>query len=137
VNRRIAQALLALLIASNSSATAEPLAPPEQAYVILMTMSVAVTNMCEGYDVDDTKVLNFADARGVDIQKLGPATFNAIEAIVGADYDRSVLVPEVTRVVRSVSDKMSDDVSKTGKAVVCRRYGRMLTGVGFLRRQSK
>jgi hypothetical protein len=55
--------------------------------------------------------LKFADTRAVDIHKLGPATFNAIEEIVGMDYDRSALIPEVTRIVRSVSDKTSHDVS--------------------------
>jgi hypothetical protein len=42
--------------------------------------------------------------------------------------------PEVTRIVRSVSDKMTQDVSKSEKAVVCDRYGKQLIGVGFLRR---
>jgi hypothetical protein len=68
--------------------------------------------------------LKFADTRAVDIHKLGPATFNAIEEIVGMDYDRSALVLEVTRIVRSVSHKMTQDVSKSGKAVVCDRYSR-------------
>jgi hypothetical protein len=37
--------------------TADPLAQSEKDYVVLMTLSVAVTNMCDGYDVDDTNVL--------------------------------------------------------------------------------
>ena len=123
MNGRCAWALLALLIASNSSLRADPLAQPEKDYVALMTLSVGVTNMCDGYDVDDKNVLKFADTRAVDIHKLGLATFNAIEEIVGMDYDRSALIPEVTGIVRSVSDKMTQDVSKSGKAVVCDRYG--------------
>jgi hypothetical protein len=137
VNGRCGWALLALLIASNSSLRADPLAQPEKDYVVLMTLSVGVTNMCDGYDVDDTNVLKFADTRAVDIPKLGPATFNAIEEIVGMDYDGSALIPEVTRIVRSVSDKMTQDVSKWGKAVICDRYGKQLIAVGFLRRKSK
>jgi hypothetical protein len=116
---------------------ADPLAQSEKAYVVLMTLSVGVTNMCDGDDVDDTNVLKFADTRAVNIHKLGPATFNAIGEIVGADYDRNVLIPEVTRIVRSVSDKMTHDVSKLEKAVACDRYGKQLIGVGFLRRKSK
>jgi hypothetical protein len=100
----------------------------------LVTLSVGVTNMCDDYDVDDKNVLKFADTRALDIHKLGPATFNAIEEIVGMDYDRSALIPEVTGIVRSVSDKMTQDVSKSGKAVVCDRYGKQLIGAGFLRR---
>jgi hypothetical protein len=137
VNGRCGWALLALLIASNSSLRADPLAQPEKDYVVLMTLSVGVTNMCDGYDVDDTNVLKFADTRAVNIHKLGPATFNAIEEIVGMDYDGSALIPEVTRIVRSVSDKMTQDVSKWGKAVICDRYGKQLIAVGFLRRKSK
>jgi hypothetical protein len=67
MNGRCAWALLALLIASNSSLTADPLAQPEKDYVVLMTLSVAVTNMCDGYDGDDTNVLKFAYTRAVDI----------------------------------------------------------------------
>jgi hypothetical protein len=133
MNGRCAWALLALLIASNSSLRANPLAQPEKAYVVLMTLSVAVTNMCDGYDVDDSNVLKFADTRAVNIHKLGPATLSAIEAIAGTDYDKSVFIPEVARVVRSISDKMTHDVSKLGKAIVCDRYGKQLIGVGFLR----
>jgi hypothetical protein len=48
-------------------------------------------------------------------------------------YDKSALIPEVTQVVRSVSDTMTSDVSKSGKTAVCDRYGRQLTSVGFLR----
>ena len=114
-----------------------PARPTEKDYVALMTLSVGVTNMCDGYDVDDKNVLKFADTRAVDIHKLGLATFNAIEEIVGMDYDRSALIPEVTGIVRSVSDKMTQDVSKSGKAVVCDRYGKQLIGAGFLRRKSK
>lgn len=75
---------------------AEPLITPEKAYVVLMTVSVAFTNMCDGYDVDDASVLKFTEARGVDIHKLGPAILNAIEAIADTDYDRLALIPEVT-----------------------------------------
>jgi hypothetical protein len=117
VNGRSAWALLALLIASNSSLRADPLAQPEKDYVALMTLSVGVTNMCDGYDVDDKNVLKFADTRAVDIHKLGLATFKAIEEIVGMDYDRSALIPEVTGIVRSVSDKESRcvEIGKSGR----------------------
>jgi hypothetical protein len=137
VNGRCAWALLALLIASNSTLRADPLAQPEKNYVALVTLSVGVTNICDGYDIDDTNVLKFAHTRAVDIHKLGPATFNAIEEIVGMDYDRSALILDVTRIVRSVSDRMTQDVSKSGKADICDRYGKQLIDVGFLRRKSK
>jgi hypothetical protein len=133
VNGNCAWALLALLISSNTSSGAAPLDQSEKAYVALMTLSIGVTNMCDGYDVDDANVLKFADAGAVDIHKLGPAALNAIQSIVGTDYARSALIPEVTRVVRSVADKITHDVSKSGKGATCDRYGKQLIGVGFLR----
>jgi hypothetical protein len=133
VNGRCAFAPLALLILLNTSLRAEPLAQPEKAYVALMTLSVGVTNMCDGYDVDDTNVLKFANARAVDIKRFGPATLNALEAIVGTDHDRSALIPEVTGAVQSVTDKMTHDVSRLGRTVVCDQYGKQLISVGFLR----
>jgi hypothetical protein len=46
---------------------ADPLTQPEKAYVALMTLSIGITNMCDGYDVDDMNVLKFAP-RSSDIQ---------------------------------------------------------------------
>jgi hypothetical protein len=133
VNGKFPLVLAALLISSTASLSAAPLTRPERDHIAMMTLSVGVTNMCDGYDVDDANVLRFADSRAINIKRLGSATWNAIEAIVGADYDKSALIPEVTQVVRSVSDTMTRDVSKSGKAAVCDRYGKQLTSVGFLR----
>jgi hypothetical protein len=68
---------LAVLIATNGPLRANPLTQPENAYVALMTMSIGITNMCDGYDVDDMTVLKFAQERGVEIHRLGPATFRS------------------------------------------------------------
>jgi hypothetical protein len=133
VNGKFPLVLVALLMSLTASLSAATLTRPERDYVAMMTLSVGVTNMCDGYDVDDAKVLRFADSRTINIKRLGSATWNAIEAIVGADYDKSALIPEVTQLVRSVSDTMTRDVSKSGKATVCDRYGKQLTSVGFLR----
>jgi len=124
---------LAVLIATNGPLRANPLTQPENAYVALMTMSIGIANMCDGYDVDDMTVLKFAQERGVEIHRLGPATFNALEAVVGSSYDPTALIPEVTLLVGTVSDKMNHDVSKSGKAAVCKLYGKHLTSAGFLR----
>lgn len=69
MNVKCAWALLAILISSNTPLRAAPLAQPERTYVALMTLSIGVTNMCDGYDVDDANVFKFADARAVDIHK--------------------------------------------------------------------
>jgi hypothetical protein len=133
VRRGLWWAALAVLIATNGPSRAYPLIQPENAYVALMTMSIGITNMCDGYDVDDMNELKFAQEHGVDIHRLGPATFNALEFVVGSNYDPKALIPEVTLLVRSVSDKMNHDVSKSGKAAVCKLYGKHLTAAGFLR----
>jgi hypothetical protein len=86
VEEKVPLVLVVLLISSTASLSAVPLTRPERDYVALMTLSIGITNMCDGYDVDDTNVLRFADSRAVNISRLGPATLNAIEAIVGADY---------------------------------------------------
>jgi hypothetical protein len=103
VNGKFPLVLVALLISSTASLSAAPLTRPERDYVAMMTLSVGVTHMCDGYDVDDANVLRFADSRAINIKRLGSATWNAVEAIVGADYDKCALIPEVTQVVRSVS----------------------------------
>jgi hypothetical protein len=55
--------LVFLLISSTASLSAAPLTRPERDYIAMMTLSVGVTNMCGGYDVDDANVLRFADSR--------------------------------------------------------------------------
>jgi hypothetical protein len=69
----------------------------------------------------------------VNNHKLGPATLSALNAIAKSDYDRSALIPEVTRIVRSISDEMSQDLSQSGKAAFCDGYSKALIGAGFLR----
>jgi hypothetical protein len=133
MNGKCAWTMLAVLISSSTCLSAGSLAEPEKAYVTLVTLAIGVTNMCDEYDVDDMAILKFTAARAVDVERLGPATLNALEAVVGTDYDRGALIPEVTSIVRSVSDRMTRDVSKSGRALVCDRYAKKLIAVGFLR----
>jgi hypothetical protein len=134
VNARCAWEGALFLILSSATLTAAPLARSEGAYVELMTLSIGVTNMCEGYDVDDTNVLKFVEMNSVKIRKLGPATLNAMEAVVGGEFDVSSLIPDVTRVVNAVATQMTRDVEVMGRTRACDRYGKRLIAARFLRR---
>jgi hypothetical protein len=70
VNGKFPLVLAALLISSTASLSAAPLTRPERDYIAMMTLSVGVTNMCDGYDVDDANVLRFADSRAINIKRL-------------------------------------------------------------------
>jgi hypothetical protein len=74
VNGKFPLVLVFLLISSTASLSAAPLTRPERDYIAMMTLSVGVTNMCGGYDVDDANVLRFADSRAINIKRLGSAT---------------------------------------------------------------
>jgi hypothetical protein len=58
---------------------------------------------------------------------------NAIFAIIDMEYDRSKLIPEVTRQVRANLQELTDEIKK-GDRYFCNKYGAVMINVGFMRR---
>jgi hypothetical protein len=58
---------------------------------------------------------------------------NAIFAIMDMEYERSKLIPEVTRQVRSNLEELMGEMRK-GNRYFCNKYGATMTKVGFMRK---
>lgn len=122
---------VALALALTSRAKAENV---NREFIALATISYAVINKCgEQYEFIDGSARKAADQVGADFDTYGPATMNAIFAILDMEYDRSKLIPEVTRQVRSNLEELIGEIKK-GDRYFCKKYGAVMTNVGFMRR---
>ena len=53
-------------------------------------------------------------------------------AIMGEDYNRSKLIPDVTRQVRSNLTELLEEIGK-GVPYFCKKYGAIMVRVGFMK----
>ncbi|ARQ95429.1 hypothetical protein [Bradyrhizobium phage BDU-MI-1] len=132
MNRTIAASAVALALVSPASAGSNTNIDRELAG--LLVMSFGVHNNCPAYELVDGGAVRFADARGANYDKIGIAAVNAITAIAGGDYDRSKLIPEVTRFVRDGMIELGGEITKFGKAKFCAKYGAVMENVGFMKK---
>src|SRR6267378_2592594 len=128
------------LAALGASAIALTLAltPPAKALdnvtrdnVALSTAAIWVTVACPGYEMDDLR--KAADLNGVDFSTYAPAIYAGLKAQLGQEYDRNLLIPEVTREVRQALAMISTDVSRN-KTKACRDWSTATTSSQLTRR---
>jgi hypothetical protein len=100
-------------------------------FIALATISYTVIQKCPGYEFIDGSARKAADQVGADFDTYGPATMNAIFAIMDMEYDRSKLIPEVTRQVRSNLEELVGELRK-GDRYFCKKYGAVMINVGFM-----
>jgi hypothetical protein len=122
---------VALTLALSAPAKAENV---NREFIALATISFTVLQKCEGYEFIDGSAQKAADQVGADFDTYGPATMNAVFAIMGWEYDRSKLIPEVTRQVRSNLNELIGELRK-GDRYFCNKYGAVMLNVGFMRRK--
>jgi hypothetical protein len=121
---------VALALAFTSPAHAE-LSRTDRTYVIVTTGSVIIASICPGYDIPDGAARKQADKNGADFDGLTPAIGAAMAAQLGQKYDRDLLIPEVTRVVRSTFLEMNEDFDRS-KPRACKKWGDILLPAGVL-----
>jgi hypothetical protein len=119
----------ALALAFTSPAKAEDV---NRELIALATISYTVIQKCPGYEFIDGGARKAADQIGADFDTYGPATMNAIFAIMSMEYDRSKLIPEVTRQVRSNLEELMGELRK-GERYFCKKYGAVMVNVGFMK----
>lgn len=104
-------------------------------FIALATISYAVINKCgDRYEFIDGSARKAADQVGADFDTYGPATMNAIFAILDMEYDREKLIPEVTRTVRADLEELMVEIKK-GNGYFCKKYGATMVNVGFMKRK--
>ena len=102
-------------------------------FIALMSISYVVNMKCERYEFLDNAARRSADKMGADFDTYAPAALNAIMAIMDHEYDRTKLIPEVTKKVRADLDELVDDLKKRGLAGFCKRYGTVMVNVNWMR----
>lgn len=126
VKRIVVVAVAALAIASPARAE---LATEEKLFVELLVSANFISAKCSGYDTDVDGTVKYADKIGVDGPRLALATIAATAAGGGKEYDRSALIPEVTRLTRArLLSLMREEKN------VCANASRM-EHLGFVRRK--
>jgi len=82
---------------------AAELSREEQSYIVVFLTSLSVADVC-GYSL-----VAGSHRTGVD-NKIRDAAEEGFKAAILMDYDRAMLIPEVTRFVNKVLDAMQEDV---------------------------
>lgn len=118
----------------STAATAGPLSDQEAALVIAAVGSMRVTTECTGYEGIENSWLTLGDKMGVDSERLADAIQQALAVSANMQYDRSKLIPEVTRLFRQTYDSMTDEQDKD-KAKFCARWGEALIKMGVIKRK--
>ena len=87
---------------------AAELSREEQSYIVVFLTSLSVADVC-GYSLVAGSLARVGDRTGVD-NKIRDAAEEGFKAAILMDYDRAMLIPEVTRFVNKVLDAMQEDV---------------------------
>lgn len=129
--RTLIAAALAAFIAM--PATAAELPKADQAYVTILLSSLVVASKCPGYDVVARSMVKVGDEIGV-----SDTTPDAIQEFLkmhgDMDYDRSLLVPDVTRFAIKVFDGLGD-WWETNPKKLCREMPQVLLQRGTIEKK--
>jgi hypothetical protein len=110
---------------------AAELSSDEHGFVSLIINTMYVAHLCGYVPVKET-VVKIGDSIGID-SKIEPATVSAVQAIIHADYDRTLLIPEVTRLVRIMLDQMDQMEGDTkNKARYCKENAPLFLKLGVV-----
>ena len=124
-------AAAAAICMCTGAAIAEPLTDQDKAYVVASVASVIVLGKCPQYGAVTNSLQTFADKIGVNSNVIGPAILNAMQMGAGMEYDRTKLIPEVTRLLNMSADGLNDEVSQ-GKEKFCKHWGDFLAERGLI-----
>jgi len=116
------------------SAAADPLSQEDQAFIMASVGTVKVTHECPGYELVPGALVKYGDRAGADTERIWPAILEAVRINANMDYDRSKLIPEVTRLVNVTADTLIDH-SKKDNARFCKHWTDFYVGLGLIRRK--
>jgi hypothetical protein len=109
----------------------EPLTLADQAFVMAAVGTARVGIYCPDYVDVPGALLRHGDANGADTTRLAAAIIQAGRLGVGLDYDRSKLIPQVTRLRNDTLDTL-DKEAKNDKARFCDRWTAFYVNLGLL-----
>jgi hypothetical protein len=120
-------------ILMSTAAVAQPLTSQDELFIISSAGVTVVTTDCPGFVAIPRALLELADSLGVDYEKFTKAMYEALKAADHADYDRSVLIPEVTQKMRSAMQEIITGI-KHDQASTCKKWSSILLESKLIRK---
>jgi hypothetical protein len=118
----------------SGAAFAAPLTPQDVSYVIAAFGSMHVMHECPGFAPITGGILKLGGSMGVDTDAINPAIEQAMRFGAGMDYDRSKLMPGVTRLINQTLDSMDREEAEN-KREFCKRWSDVLVDKGLIQRK--
>jgi hypothetical protein len=112
----------------------EPLTLQDQAFVMAVVGTARVGVYCPDYVNVPGALVRHGDANGADTTRLGAAIMQAGRLGFGLDYDRSKLIPQVTRLRNDTLDTL-DKEEKKDHAKFCKVWTTFYVNLGVLQRK--
>jgi hypothetical protein len=129
--KKLFATLLATLFLNFIPAHARDLSKEEQSYVAIALGTMAAANLCSGYTIVNGGLSKVGDRLGVS-DDVGVAIFESIKMTMGQDYNRNVLIPEVTRFVNETVDNLAQVTAD--KKNYCNKFAPVLIAQGTIRK---
>jgi hypothetical protein len=112
----------------------KPLTSEDKTFVIAVIATMRVVGDCPGYQVPPGALLKYGDSLGVDFYVIFRAVAEASLVDIGVDYDRSKLIPEVTRLVHRFNGLFTEQL-KTEPSF-CKEWSDYLTEPSLIEKKS-
>jgi hypothetical protein len=126
----------ASMLVWSSAVFAQQPTKQDQAFVVASVASVAVLAKCNGFEASTNSVVKLGDRMGVDAERLSNAITQAIRVGSDLDYDRSQLVPWVTRLMIETANGFDSELS-ANKAKFCKQWSDTLVKIGMIQKKAQ
>jgi hypothetical protein len=134
--KRLLTTTVATWMCSGAAFADHPLTPHDVAYVIAAFGSLHVMYECPGFAPITGGILKLGDSMGVDTDAINPAIEQAMRLGAGMDYDRSKLIPGVTRLINQTLESMDREAAEN-KPEFCKRWSDLLVDKGLIQRKPR
>jgi hypothetical protein len=127
--------LLAAVTILALSVPARAIDRADEAFVVMLTTTLPVTGICKGFDVDPDGMGRWSNKNGVDGIVLVPAVKAAVASFLGEPYDKTKLVPAVTKIVRSILPELGRNM-EADLPGFCKEWVKELLDINFIKRSN-
>jgi hypothetical protein len=118
------------------TAFASPLTAQDKEFVVAALSSLRVLATCTGYEPVPDSFQTFGDRLGVDSDAMGEAVIQAVRMLEHMDYDRSRLIPWVTRLILEADQSLRLDIAQN-QAAFCTKWGSLMIDRGLIQRKPR
>jgi len=111
----------------------KPLTSRDNTFVVAASATMRVVADCPGYVSPRGALLRYSNSLGVDFDLIFGAMVETGRVDTGLEYDRSMLIPEVTRLIHEIDGPLKE-VSKS-KPSFCKEWSDYLIKLGLIKKK--